>query len=70
VARDRDRDRVAAIGVPDRARRAGEPTPRDLAVARGRAERDLAQRAPDTALELAAVRIDGQRRERSAVAAK
>jgi len=65
VARDRDRDRVAAIGVAHRARRArpADP-PRDLAVARGGPERDLAQRSPHAVLEIAAARVERQCSER------
>ena len=53
VARDDDRDRVAAVGQADRARGgvgAAEAV-RDLAVRRGLAVADLAQLAPDPLLE-------------------
>src|SRR4051795_3982961 len=62
VARDDDRDRVAAVGQADGARGGvglAEP-PRDLAVRRGVAVADREQLAPDRALELAAGRVERQ----------
>ena len=57
-----DRDRVAAVGGADRARRLGPADlARDLAIAAGLAERNRQQRGPHALLEIGAVEIERHR---------
>src|SRR5690606_14388588 len=69
VAGDDDADGIRAVGEPDRAHGFRPPDgPRQSTVVRGRAGRDLPQRAPDGALEFGAGRLDLDGVERSQLA--